>query len=114
MARQRSHYQIQRDVIYALLLREMGSRFGRSRVGFLWVMVEPLAHLIVPVAIFGFLRDRMLPGVEYPVPASMRAYNRPPSITSRKGSSMLAAQALNTWPDRPDGSSRTRTRTLTV
>jgi capsular polysaccharide transport system permease protein len=67
MTHRRSPYQVQRDVIYALLLREMGSRFGKSRVGFLWVMVEPLAHLIVPVVIFGFLSNRLLPGVEYPV-----------------------------------------------
>lgn len=63
----RSHFQIQRDVIYALLLRELASRFGRSRGGFLWVLVEPIAHLLVPILIFGFLRQRLVPGIEYPV-----------------------------------------------
>lgn len=63
----RSHYQIQLDVIYALLLRELSSRFGKSRGGFIWVMVEPIAHLVVPVITFGFIRQRMVPGVEYPV-----------------------------------------------
>lgn len=63
----RSHFQIQRDVIYALLLRELSSRFGKSRGGFVWVLVEPVAHLLVPVIMFGFIRHRMLPGVEYPV-----------------------------------------------
>jgi capsular polysaccharide transport system permease protein len=63
----RSHFQIQRDVIYALLLRELASRFGKSRGGFLWVLVEPIAHLVVPILIFGFLRNRLMPGVEYPV-----------------------------------------------
>jgi capsular polysaccharide transport system permease protein len=63
----RSHFQIQRDVIYALLLRELTSRFGKSRGGFLWVLVEPIAHLVLPILIFGFLRNRMVPGVEYPV-----------------------------------------------
>ncbi len=33
----------------------------------MWVLVEPIAHLVVPVLIFGFLRQRMVPGVEYPV-----------------------------------------------
>lgn len=59
--------QIQRDVLYALLLRELSSRFGKSRGGFLWVLVEPLAHLLVPILIFGFLRNMGVPGVEYPV-----------------------------------------------
>jgi capsular polysaccharide transport system permease protein len=63
----RSHLQIQRDVLYALLLRELSSRFGKSRGGFVWVLVEPVAHLLVPIMIFTFIRQRMVPGVEFPV-----------------------------------------------
>jgi capsular polysaccharide transport system permease protein len=63
----RSPLQIQRDVIYALLLRELSSRFGKSRGGFLWVLFEPIAHLLVPIFIFGFIRQRLMPGVDYPV-----------------------------------------------
>jgi capsular polysaccharide transport system permease protein len=63
----RSHFQIQRDVIYALLLRELSSRFGKSRGGFVWVLVEPIAHVLVPVITFGFIRQKMVPGVEFPV-----------------------------------------------
>ncbi len=63
----RSHFQIQRDVIYALLLQELTSTFGKSRGGFMWVLVEPLAHLLVPMFIFGFIRQGLVPGVEYPV-----------------------------------------------
>ncbi|HNP35710.1 MAG TPA: ABC transporter permease [Woeseiaceae bacterium] len=63
----RTAFKIQRDVIYALLLRELSSRFGKSRGGFLWVLFEPIAHLVLPIALFGFLRDRLVPGIEYPV-----------------------------------------------
>jgi capsular polysaccharide transport system permease protein len=63
----RSGFQIQRDVVYALVLREVGSRFGKSRVGFLWVLIEPVAHLVFPVVLFGFILERALPGLEYPV-----------------------------------------------
>jgi capsular polysaccharide transport system permease protein len=63
----RSHFQIQRDVIYALLLRELSSSFGKSRGGLFWVMTEPVAHLLVPVLIFTFIRVRLVPGVEFPV-----------------------------------------------
>ena len=63
----RSAFKIQRDVIYALLLRELSSRFGKSRGGFLWVLVEPLALLLVPMMIMTYIRNRFLPGVEYPV-----------------------------------------------
>jgi capsular polysaccharide transport system permease protein len=50
-----------------LLLRELSSRFGKSRGGFFWVLLEPLAHLLVPVFMFTFIRQRLIPGVEYPV-----------------------------------------------
>jgi capsular polysaccharide transport system permease protein len=63
----RTSFQIQRDVVYALLLREISSRFGKSRVGFMWVLMEPIAHLVFPIAVFGFVLERSLPGVEYPV-----------------------------------------------
>lgn len=63
----RSHFQIQRDVIYALLLRELSSRFGKSRGGFIWVLIEPLAHLLLPVFIRGFIRQGLMPGVELPI-----------------------------------------------
>ncbi|HLT90461.1 MAG TPA: ABC transporter permease [Woeseiaceae bacterium] len=65
--RTRSHFQIQRDVIYALLLRELSSRFGKTRGGFIWVLVEPLAHLMFPVFIRGFIRQGLMPGVEFPI-----------------------------------------------
>ena len=63
----RSPFQIQRDVIYALLLRELSSKFGKSRGGFLWVLIEPIAHLLVPVVIRGFVKGGLMPGVEFPV-----------------------------------------------
>ncbi len=63
----RSAFKIQRDVIYALLLRELSSNFGKSRGGYVWVLLEPVAHLIVPVIIRGFIRQAMLPGIEYPI-----------------------------------------------
>jgi capsular polysaccharide transport system permease protein len=65
--RPRTVWQIQRDVIYALVLREIGSRFGKSRVGFLWVLVEPVAHLVFPIVLFGFVMDRHSPGLDYPL-----------------------------------------------
>jgi len=63
----RTSFQIQRDVVYALLLREISSRFGKSRVGFLWVLIEPVAHLVFPIALFGFVLERAIPGVDYPL-----------------------------------------------
>jgi len=63
----RTAFQIQRDVIYALLLREMASRFGKTRVGFFWVLLEPVAHLVFPIFMFSYIRHRIVPGIDYPV-----------------------------------------------
>jgi len=63
----RTRFQIQRDVIYALLLREIASRFGKSRGGYFWVLVEPVAHFVFPILVMGFIRQIVLPGVDYPV-----------------------------------------------
>ncbi|WP_081955252.1 ABC transporter permease [Achromobacter sp. RTa] len=43
----RSPLQITRSVIFALVLREMRGRFGRVRLGAFWVVMEPMAHMIV-------------------------------------------------------------------
>lgn len=63
----RTPYQVQKDVLYALLLREFSARFGRSRVGFFWALIEPIAHVAFPVIMFGFVVDRRITGYDYPV-----------------------------------------------
>ncbi|MDR6599654.1 capsular polysaccharide transport system permease protein [Achromobacter deleyi] len=42
----RSPLQISRSVVFALILREMRSRFGRIRLGAVWTILEPLSHMI--------------------------------------------------------------------
>lgn len=37
--------------ISALILREMRTRYGRSRFGYLWTIFEPLAHILVMVSL---------------------------------------------------------------
>ena len=38
----RSPFRIQRDVIGALIIRELHTRFGRDNIGYLWVIGEPM------------------------------------------------------------------------
>ncbi len=63
----RSSWQIQRSVVFALFVRELKTRFGGRWLGAFWVLLEPLAHLAVMLLLFGFVRGRILPGVEFPV-----------------------------------------------
>lgn len=65
--RKRSAWEIQRAVIFALVLREMRQRVGSQWIGAVWTVLEPLAHMIVLVTIVGLVRGSPIPGVEYPV-----------------------------------------------
>lgn len=63
----RSPFKITRAVVFALLLREMRGRIGASRLGLVWVLFEPLAHVVALVAVFTVIRGRSIPGMDYPV-----------------------------------------------
>ncbi|HGM5587661.1 MULTISPECIES: ABC transporter permease [Pseudomonas] len=63
----RSSLQIQKSVIFALVLREARSRVGDSRLGALWLLLEPVCHLLIFSILFAMLRARTVADVEYPV-----------------------------------------------
>lgn len=66
--RKRSVWEVQRSVLFALLLREMKARVGGQWVGAVWTLFEPLAHVALMVTLFGFMRgSNVMPGIEYPV-----------------------------------------------
>ena len=45
-------WTIQRRVIYALLMREVLTRFGRHNIGFLWLFVEPMLFTLGVTALW--------------------------------------------------------------
>lgn len=53
--------------IRALILRELQTRFGRYRLGYVWVFLEPLLTIGMLVLLFATIRQRMAPGIEYEV-----------------------------------------------
>jgi capsular polysaccharide transport system permease protein len=64
----RTPFQINRAVVFALLLREMRSRFGQRRMGAFWMLAEPIIQLIFMVIIMGFVRGRgPTQGIPFPV-----------------------------------------------
>ena len=54
----RSSFQIQLSVIRALFFRELKTRFGKYSLGYAWALLEPLAHVLILVFIFSFIRIR--------------------------------------------------------
>jgi capsular polysaccharide transport system permease protein len=66
-SRKRTAWEVQRAVLFALILREMKQRVGGQWVGAVWTVFEPLAHTMMMLTIVGFARARFMPGIEYPV-----------------------------------------------
>jgi len=52
----RDSWQIQRRVIWALILREALTRYGRHNIGFLWLFVEPMSFTLGVTALWSFTR----------------------------------------------------------
>lgn len=49
-----SFWRIHTRVVRALILREIRTRFGRSKLGYLWALLEPIIHIGTLVVIFRF------------------------------------------------------------
>ncbi|RQW87467.1 MAG: ABC transporter permease [Geobacter sp.] len=63
----RTAIQIQKSVVFAFFIRELKTRFGNYRLGYLWALLEPLGHVLVITVIFGALGRRTMPGIDYPL-----------------------------------------------
>jgi len=55
------------NVINALFLREMQTRFGSQKLGYLWVFIDSIAQIVVLAGIKAILFDRSMPGVDFAV-----------------------------------------------
>lgn len=61
----RTPWEVQRAVWFALLQRDMKARFGGRWLGGLWVLLEPVVHLIMLMLLFGYLRHRVVPSMPF-------------------------------------------------
>ncbi|MBO9356744.1 sugar ABC transporter permease [Bordetella petrii] len=64
---ERNSLQIFRSVLFALVLREMLTRFGARRMGAFWMLLEPMLHVIILMVIFSTIRAREVPGMDFPI-----------------------------------------------
>ena len=65
MTTKRTSWQINKAVIFALLMREMRTRFGNYRLGYMWALLEPAMHIAVFALLFGYVMQRTMPGIDY-------------------------------------------------
>jgi capsular polysaccharide transport system permease protein len=60
----RSPLTVTLTVWKALFLREALSRISRERVSWLWLLLEPVVHIVFLMALFTFMRVRHVGGIE--------------------------------------------------
>ena len=63
----RGGLSVMRAAIRALLLRELQTRFGQYRLGYVWVLLEPLFTIGIMLFLFGTVMKRTLPSMEYEI-----------------------------------------------
>lgn len=61
----RSSVVVFKSVLFALVLREMQSRFGEKRFGAFWLLFEPIVQISLMVAIFSFRSHLVLGGIDF-------------------------------------------------
>lgn len=61
----RSGIRVMLASIHALLMRELQTRFGNYRLGYLWAPLEVILQLFFILVIFGGFMHRVLPGMDY-------------------------------------------------
>lgn len=65
--RKRSCFQVMLDVITALFVREMKTRFGSTKLGYFWVIAAPVSHILVFTVVFSISGRSSVGGLEIPV-----------------------------------------------
>lgn len=73
----RTSFAIFNSVVIALFLREVQTRFGTKKLGYLWAILDPFTQIIMFSFIKSGLNDRGMPGIDYPVflASGLLAYN---------------------------------------
>ena len=63
----RSGLKVMGAAFHALLMRELQTRFGGYRLGYLWAPLEVLFQVLIFLVIFGVIIERALPGMSFPL-----------------------------------------------
>ena len=64
---QQSSWQIQKSVVFALFIRELKTRFGRFKLGYVWAIVEPFFAILALCLIRVAMGSGKISGLEFPI-----------------------------------------------
>lgn len=63
----RTGFEVQKAAIFALFLREIRTRFGKYRLGYLWAILQPAGQLLILLAFAHFVFGHQMQGISYTV-----------------------------------------------
>lgn len=91
---------VQGRVIFALMLREVRTRFGRSQIGYLWALLEPITYIATMTYIFDIFGRPPRVGDSWPVffATGVLIYLTYRKIASSLANAFTANQSLLVYP----------------
>jgi len=92
----RKPFTIFKAVVKALVLREVQTRFGSQKLGYLWAIIDPMAMIVVFSFIKTVISHSSIPGIDYPVflASSFLAYDLFKNISLRSMDAFVANKGL--------------------
>src|SRR6185503_6938879 len=80
-----------RELLYALVVRELKIRYKQTAIGVSWVILQPLITMMLFTVIFGYLAKLPSDGVWYPVFAltALLPWNYFSQAVSRSGTALV-------------------------
>lgn len=96
----RQALRVQGRVLYALVLREAIGKYGKSKIGYLWALINPLAQVLILVVIFSMLGRKSPVGGELEVffITGIVPWLIYSNISSRLSGALGANQAILAYP----------------
>ena len=61
----RSGLKVMGAAFHALLMRELQTRFGGYRLGYLWAPLEVMIQVLILLVLFSAIRERLVPGMDF-------------------------------------------------
>lgn len=92
----RSGLKVMGAAFHALLMRELQTRFGGYRLGYLWAPLEVIFQVAIYLVIFGAVMKRAMPGMDYSLflVAGLVPYQMLSRIANRSLGAVEANQGL--------------------
>lgn len=96
----RQALRVQGRVIYALILREALGKYGKSKIGYLWAVIEPALQVLILVAIFTALGRKSPVGGDLAIffTTGIMPWMLYNNLAGRLSGALGANQALMSYP----------------